>query len=633
MEKVRIQDDLYMHVNGEWLEGAVIPDDKPTTGGFSDLATGVEDTLMKDFKEMAKGTKVVPNKYLVEAVKLYKKALNIKRRNKDSIKPIMKDLDRIASLESMSDFNKKLKGLYYDGLNLPFNMGVDVDMKDTSHHCVYVLGPSTLLPDTTYYKDEMKAQHDALINLWSTMASSLLKFSGLTDEDQELYLKDTIAFDAIVATLVKSQQDWANYTEIYNPMKTTTVSRLLKPIAFRRLLKKIWADVPNEIIVYDPKFLKGFSTLFNEENFSLYKHWAYVTYLCSNVSYLSEELRTLGSSYRRALMGVKADPTIEKQAYRIAGNYYSEPVGLYYGETYFGEKAKADVTEIVKEIIRTYKKRIEHNDFLSDPTKAKAVVKLNKIEIKMGYPDKVEEVYNKLVVGEKDSLYKACKALDKANLEYHLSKLHETPDRSLWVMPAHMVNACYNPYTNDITFPAAILQAPFYSINQTRSENLGGIGAVIGHEISHAFDNNGANCDEFGNLNNWWTKEDLKAFKKRTKAMIKEFDGIPYMGSKVNGEFVVSENIADNGGMAVTLDIMGSMKDKSYQEYFINWAKVWCMKAREEYMKLLLSIDVHSPAKLRANIQVRNFDEWYTAFNVTSKDEMYIAPKDRVHLW
>ena len=206
-------------------------------------------------------------------------------------------------------------------------------------------------------------------------------------------------------------------------------------------------------------------------------------------------------------------------------------------------------------------------------------------------------------------------------------------DKSKWVMPGHMVNACFNPTCNDITFPAAILQPPFYSIKQTRSENLGGIGAVIGHEISHAFDNNGAKTDEFGNLNNWWTKEDFKNFTKKTKLMIKQFDGIELPWGTVNGSFIVSENIADNGGMAVTLDIMSRMEKANYEEYFTNWAKVWCVKAKPEYQQLLLNLDVHGPNILRTNMPPTNFPEWYETYKVKKTDKMYIAPTKRVIIW
>ena len=253
--------------------------------------------------------------------------------------------------------------------------------------------------------------------------------------------------------------------------------------------------------------------------------------------------------------------------------------------------------------------------------------------VKMGYPDKVAEIYSSLVFNEEDSLFDIVHHLNEIKINDNLMKLNMPTDPSKWAMPGHLVNACYDPFVNDITFPAAILQAPFYSIKQTRSENLGGIGAVIGHEISHAFDSNGAKCDENGNINNWWTKDDMKRFNNKVKAMVKQFDGIELPWGKVNGKFIVSENMADNGGMAVTLDIMSKMENPSYEEYFTNWAKVWCLKAKDEYLQLLLNLDVHGPSILRANIPPRNFSEWYETFDVKKTDKMYIAPNKRVVIW
>ena len=280
-----------------------------------------------------------------------------------------------------------------------------------------------------------------------------------------------------------------------------------------------------------------------------------------------------------------------------------------------------------------YKERIKSNDFLEEATKEKAILKLSKMGVKMGYPDKVDPAYDKLVFDEKKSLFDIVTALRTIKYEHMLGQLTKPVNREEWAMPGHMVNACYNPFVNDITFPAAILQAPFYSLSQTRSENLGGIGAVIGHEISHAFDSNGAKCDENGNINNWWTKTDEKKFNKKINAMIKKFDGIELPWGKVNGKFIVSENMADNGGMAVTLAIMANMDNASYEEYFKNWARVWCMKAKPEFLQLLLTIDVHGPAVLRANMQPRNFPEWYETFGVKKSDKMYIAPAKRVVIW
>ncbi|MBP5237239.1 MAG: M13 family peptidase, partial [Clostridia bacterium] len=295
--------------------------------------------------------------------------------------------------------------------------------------------------------------------------------------------------------------------------------------------------------------------------------------------------------------------------------------------------AKKDIVSIVKKIIDTYKLRIERNGFLEQSTKEQAIRKLSAIKIKMGYPDEIKEIWSRLVFSEDDSLLEVMMKLSGIRLKDMFDRLTKPVDRTEWPMPGHMVNACYDPSSNDITFPAAILQKPFYSLDQSVSENLGGIGAVIGHEISHAFDNNGANFDENGNLKNWWSEDDFKAFKELTGQMIEQYDGIEYHGGKVNGELVVSENIADNGGMGVTLEIVHSLAKPDFRAYFINWARVWCMKAKEEYIQLLLTNDVHSPNVLRADMTPRNFSEWYEAFGVTENDKMYLAPEKRISIW
>lgn len=632
-EKIRIQDDLYKFINQEWIDKAVIPDDKPMIGGFNDLNKQVEETLINELNQMSSGEIECSDNNIRKAVELFDLVKDVNKRNQEGIKPILKTLDKIDNLASIVDLNRHLKEFVLEEIPLPFTFSVDTNMKNTTHHAILLGGPSVILPDTTYYKEGMENQKAVLLDIWSKMVKGLLDYTNLSDEQKNKYIEDALQFDAIIATFVKSSEEWSEYTKMYNPMKLTKVASLLKPIQFKKLIVELFKDAPSEIIVAEPRFLKGFQTIFNEETFNLYKHWAYINEYINHSGLLSEEIREIGTTYTKALSGITSSPTIEKQAYQIVSDYYSEAIGVYYGKKYFGEEAKKDVIEMVEEIIDTYKNRIAKNDFLSQETKEKAIVKLDKIVIKMGYPNSVDELYDKLVFDKNSSLYEATSILERIKLEDSFSKLYKEVDRKKWVMPGHMVNACYNPFTNDITFPAAILQPPFYSIQQSRSENLGGIGAVIGHEISHAFDNNGAKCDENGNLNNWWTKEDFKKFNAKTKAMIKQFDGIELEWGKVNGAFVVSENIADNGGMAVTLEMMKNMIDADYKEYFYNWARIWCMKARPEFLQLLLSIDVHSPSILRANMQPRNFEEWYLTFDVKKTDQMYITPKKRIVIW
>ena len=632
MEKIRIQDDLYTYVNQDKLNELVIPDDMPVAGGFASLGLDVEKLMISEFNTMCKEASY-PNEHLERACTLYTLAKDVKRKKKHGIKPALKHLAILKKLGSLRSFNLHARELILKDIAMPMHIMVEANMKDTNHHCVMVQGPSVILPDASYYAEGKEQQKEMLLNMWSGFAKQVLLKAGHSEEDCDALLKDTLAFDALVAKFVKTSEEWSEYVKMYNPMKTGRLAGMVKPLNLKKLLKDLFGFVPEEIIVTEPRYFKHFKEVFNPDTFEMYKNWAYVVTLMGSCSLLSEELRDLGGAFRRALSGIAAASSAEKFAYQLASSMYSEPVGLYYGEKYFGEEAKKDITEIVQQIVATYQKRIAENDILEQATKDKAILKLSKMGLKLAYPDRVEEIYNKLVFDKSKSLFEIVTSLRKVRMEENFAKLGKEVDRTHWAMPGHMVNACYDPFVNDITFPAAILQAPFYSIAQTRSENLGGIGAVIGHEISHAFDSNGAKCDELGNLNNWWTKADERKFNKKVGAMIKQFDGIELPWGVCNGKFTVSENIADNGGMAVTLDIMSNSEGVSFEEYFANWARVWCQKAKPEYQALLLQVDVHGPAYLRANMPPRNFPEWYETFQVKKTDKMYIAPSKRVVIW
>ena len=632
MKKIRIQDDLYTYVNQEKLEELVIPEDMPVAGGFAALSTDVEKLMIGEFNAMCKEDSY-PNAHLERACTLYALAKDVKRKKKHGIKPALKNLAILKKLGTMRSFNLHAKDLMFKGIALPISIAVEPNMKDTTHHCVMIQGPSVILPDASYYAEGKEQQKEQLLQLWSGFAKQVLAKAGHDEEQIEELIEDTLEFDALIAKYVKTREEWSEYTKMYNPMRTGRVAGMVRPLNLRRLLSDLFDQVPDEIIVAEPRYFKHFKEIFNRDTFEEYKHWAYVVTLMGSCSLLSEELRDLGGGFYRALSGIAAAASPEKFAYQLASGLYSEPIGLYYGEKYFGEAAKQDIIDIVKQIVATYQKRIAANDILEQATKDKAILKLNKMGLKMAYPDRVEAIYDKLVFDPSKSLFDIVASLKAIRMADNFSKLSEEVDRSHWAMPGHMVNACYDPFVNDITFPAAILQPPFYSIHQTRSENLGGIGAVIGHEISHAFDSNGAKCDELGNLNNWWTKADERKFSKKVNAMIKQFDGIELPWGTVNGKFTVSENIADNGGMAVTLDIMSQTEGVSFEEYFTNWAKVWCLKAKPEYQALLLQVDVHGPAYLRTNMPPRNFPEWYDTFRVKKSDGMYLAPSKRVVIW
>ena len=624
MSKYRIEDDLYNYVNGEWISKAKIPSDQPVTGGFMNLAINVEKIMLKELKLLTK--RASKEELLSRAVCLYNKALDEdnRQRGKDYL---LEKLAFFDSIKSIDDLNNALYYLYDNSYILPFEIGVAVDMMDATKHALVITGPQTILPDTTMYNTPNEVQ---LLGIYSQMVLEVFGKLGIKDADK--LVEKALAFDKKISKIVKSSEEWADYIKTYNPYDFTKVCELLD-LDFKHLVVSRFGKCPEKVIVYDPKFLENFKELMND-SLDLYIAWAKIKTVINQAQYLSEELRNLSGIYSRALNGVKEMSNINRFAYSLTNRYYSEVLGVYYGKKYFGEEAKKDATNIVKNLVETYKRRLSENTWLSKDTIKKAIIKLDKMEIKIGYPDFVNEKYYHLVFSENKSLIEIVDELNKITNAYHDSKLYEVVDRSIWVMSGNTVNACYNPSSNDITFPAAILQKPFYSLDQAVEENYGGIGCVIGHEISHAFDNNGAQMDELGNIKNWWTEADYANFKTKTEDMVIQFDGLELAGAKVNGRLSVSENIADNGGVASSIETLKRVKpNPNFQLFFMNYARIWCQKAREEFTRLLLKVDVHGPAYYRANMQVKNFPEFYEAFNIKETDKMYLEPSKRIIIW
>lgn len=634
-EVTRAQDNLYLSVNGEWAKTAEIPADRSTTGGFADLAVGVEERLLADFAKFRQDLTQVKIPELQEAVKLNQLALDFKKRDEDGTRPAAAMLNKLDKLQNWSDVNQHLADLIKDGTALPFSLGVEPDMKNTSVYLLYVDVPGLILPDKTYYAADNESGQQ-LLAVWSEMAIAVLQKFGY-DETQATQLVDQAkAFDAAIVPFVKNSEELADYTKQYNPYEFADFLKLTPEIDFATAIPEILASTPEKIVLTQPKYFENLSKLVTPATFDQYKSWLIVNEILSTTGFLSEELRQLGGTYGRAISGQKEAANQEKHAYRLANGYFSDVVGQYYGATYFGDTARQDVTVMIKTMINVYKKRLANNAWLSQATKDKAIVKLNNIVIKVGYPDQVRAIYSQLKIktaAEGGDLLNNILNLAKIFRLDNFAKIKQPVDRTRWAMPGNLVNACYDPSFNDITFPAAILQAPFYSLEQTNSQNYGGIGAVIAHEISHAFDNNGAKFDEQGNMVNWWTDADYAAFEERTQAMIQEFDGISYAGSQVNGKLVISENVADGGGLSCALEAAKEDDDVDLKAFFNNWAKVWRIKATNEYRQLLLSIDVHAPGPLRANVQAQNMDDFYQAFDVTEQDGMWLAPEDRVNIW
>lgn len=627
-----IKDDLYEAVNGEWLKTAKIPDDKPATGGFNDLVDEIDKQLMDDFDAYAAGKEKSDDSRFNEMIKLYRLAKKFDWRKKVGPQPLKRMLASVENLNSYEDYQSQWKNWILAGMPSPISFDIDADMKNATVYALFASSPSLILPDKSYYEAEKKAQHDQLLQLWSSMVEALMDKLGYSKEEAKKIIDDAIKFDALLAPNVKSAEEAADYSKMYNPQTVAELASATDQLDIAAIIKQLVGEEPEKIIVTEPEYFKSLNKIL-QDNFELFKNWALIRVIRENVSYLDDEMREINGRYGRALSGSKKPVSQRKFAFYLARDMFSQVAGDYYGKKYFGPQAKADVHHMVEQMIKVYKGRLTNNQWLSKDTRDKAILKLDKLGIQVGYPDKIPALYDQFKVDEEESLIANLNQLTVTANKELFSRWNKPVDRMRWEMSAATVNAYYHPFKNIIVFPAAILQAPFYSLKQSSSQNYGGIGAVIAHEISHAFDNNGSLFDEFGNLNNWWTDEDSAHFKQLAQKMIEEFDGIPFAGQKVNGKLTVSENIADAGGLSCALEAAKTEADFNAQEFFINWATIWRMKATEQYMQLLLSIDVHAPQKLRANIQAENLDDFYTAFDIKPGDEMYRAPEDRVHIW
>lgn len=632
VDKAQIKDDLYEAVNGDWIKTAKIPADKPATGGFNDLVDEIDKQMMDDFDAFATGEKKSTDERFNEMIKLYKVAKKFDLRKKVGPKALQRMLTSVEGLKSYADYQDQWRNWVMAGMPSPVSFDIDADMKNAQVYALFASAPSLILPDKSYYSPVKKQEHDQLLSLWTEMVITLMDKLGYDQAEAAKHVQNAKEFDALLAPHVKSAEEAADYSKMYNPQTLSELVSATDQLDLGAVIEGLVGTKPDKVIVTEPAYFKALDQIL-KEHFDLFKSWALIRVIRGNASYLDDELREINGRYSRALSGSKKPVSQRKFAYYLARDVFSQVAGDYYGKTYFGPKAKADVHHMVEQMVKVYKQRLANNDWLSKATREKAILKLDKLGIQVGYPDKIPALYDQLKVDEGESLLANLNQLTVTANREMFSRWNKQVDRMRWEMSAATVNAYYHPFKNIIVFPAAILQAPFYSLKQSSSQNYGGIGAVIAHEISHAFDNNGALFDEYGNLNNWWTAEDSAHFKQLAQKMIKEFDGLPFAGQTVNGKLTVSENIADGGGLSCALEAAKGEADFDAQEFFINWATIWRMKATKQYEQLLLSVDVHAPQKLRANVQAENQADFYTAFDIQPGDKMYKAPAERVNIW
>lgn len=630
---MRFQDDFYEAVNGEWIKRAVIPEDKPRTGGYSDLVDSIERLMLDTTKDWLEGGNLPVNPILINFIEFHRMVSNYHQRDLLGVDPVKPIIEEYKELSSFREFTSRLADYTLKGKPNKFPFGIAPDFMNAQLNVLWGMAPELILPDTSYYEEDNE-QGKELHQVWRKNQEELFLKFGFSISETEDILDKVLILDKKLAKYVLSSQELSEFSTLYHNYSWEDFKLLAPELPLDEILVSILGEIPDKIIVPEERFWVNYaSEYYSETNWDYLKASLILEVVKTYSPYLTNDIRVLSGAFGRTLSGTPQAMDPQKAAYHLASEPFNQAIGLWYTSEHFSSEAKADVETKVKTMINVYKKRLSCLEWLSSATRQRAITKLEQMVPLIGYPEKLPSTYNQKIINKNLSLIENVQNLIKVDNDYMWKKWNKPVDRNEWHMPAHMVNAYYDPQQNQIVFPAAILQAPFYDINQTASANYGGIGAVIAHEISHAFDTNGSFFDENGSLSDWWTPADYKAFDIRIKKVINQFEGVESYGAKISGQLTVSENVADLGGLACALEAAKKELDFSAKEFFINFATIWRMKARKEYVQMLASIDVHAPGNLRTNIILSNFEEFHKTFGVIPTDLMWRSEDDRVTIW
>ena len=628
-----IASNFYQAVNKEWLLKAKIPVDSPSIDSFYTLDEDVKGKLKKDIKNLGEGKESSDITGMSEFITFYKAASDYKQREKDGLEPLKPYLKEIEDIKDLNDLANKSASLTDKGIPIPFGYDVGTNAENTSQKQIQLTPPSILLPDVSIYKDESsKKQYLTPIE---TATQKALEMLGYSEKNSKRIVKEALEFDEIIAKYSLSNEEMSESKNLVHPKTAEEINAYSGSFKLYDVIKGIMGRDLETINVPNTKYFENYSKVVNQDNFSKIKSWMLVQEAMAASNSLTEDYRLNFQSISMAIMGTQKPISKEDTVYEMSVNLFSDVMSVYYGRKYFGEEAKTDVTGMIDKIKNVYRGRLQQNDWLTEETRNKAIEKLDKMKVFVGYQEDVDPGTKELHLDPNKSFFELSEDIAQFGKRYTIDHFDEPIDKNKWSGSAFDINAYYNPESNSINFPAGILQAPFYDKNQSTEKNYGGIGVVIGHEITHAFDSNGADYDENGDMHNWWTKADTKAFDKRIKAFEDQWNGLEIYGTKVNGKLTVTENVADAGGLSSTLQVLKTeMTKPNLKDYFENYADIWKQKASLQYNKYTMVQDVHAPNELRVNQQLKNLPEFYEAYpQIKEGDAMYLAPSKRISLW
>lgn len=640
---VKPGDDFYHYAAGGWLKSHPLDAEHVQNGAFTDLyeqsQKRIQDIILdfasKPQKQGTLGQKIGS---------LYNLLMDSVRLNREGWRPIKPTLDKIAAIKNRKEYQLVCAQLDRNGEStMMFGIGAGADQKDSEWNLVAVGQGGLGLGERDYYLSD-DAQNKRVLEAYKQYLKKLFTLTGADEATAE---KKTQAVIAIETEIAKASYDKVKQRDIdanYHKMTYTQLISDFPGIDWGNVFLASGFPAFDYVDVGQPEPIHAVEKILAETPLDDLKTYAQAKVISGATSKLSDDFRKASFELRKAMVGSKQDQPRWKRAVVVVSDRLGEAIGKMYVERYFPESSKKRMLELVHNLQTALAQRIDEATWMGDATKAQAKDKLSNFIVKIGYPDKWKN-YDGLQVNDSLSLYEnLCNISRWATDDYIAKRVNKKVDKTLWQMTPQTINAYYDPSTNEICFPAAILQPPFFDPNADDAVNYGAIGGVIGHEMSHGFDDQGSQFDKYGNQRNWWTAQDKKNFDARTKVLadwFSSFDVLP--GIKVNGKQTLGENIGDNGGLNISFRaLQNSMKEHPLavkdgftpeQRFFLAWGRVWASNMTDEVVKYLLTVDVHSPNYARVNAALPMIDAWYKAFNVKKGDKMFVPKNKRAHVW
>jgi len=635
---VRPQDDLFRAINGKWLTEFELPADKSNYGSFTKLIEQSRTDVKAIIEEASKGD--APKGSDAQKVgDLYKSFMNQELLNEIGVKPLQPEFARIDAIQNTSDLSEYIA--YAQMMSrAPFNVYVYIDDKQPDTHITHMNQSGLGLPSRdSYLKDDEKTkdiQAKYLLHI-----AKMMELSGVENGDK--VASTVMSIETELATKQWTKERRRDPVAGYNKRSSSEMEAMMPNLDWARWKKTAMLEAMTDVIVAQPDFLEAVNEMLVSvplDDWKSYFKWHMVS---GAAGYMNAELDQENFKfYRGVLSGVKEQEPRWKRGVSTLNGVLGEVIGKLYVAKHFTPEAKSEMTTLVENLRVAYGEGIKGLDWMGEETKVQALDKLAKFTPKIGYPEKWKD-YSELEISA-DDLVGNMKRATMVEEKRNRSKLGQPIDKTEWFMNPQTVNAYYNPVANEIVFPAAILQPPFFNLEADVAVNYGAIGAVIGHEMGHGFDDSGSQYNGDGKLSNWWTENDRKEFEARAGKLVEQYNGFKVLGDvSVNGEFTQGENIGDLSGLTIAYKAYQSTKEGKEapvidgltgdQRVFAGWAQIWARKYRDEELRRRIDTDPHSPSEFRANGTVSNMPEFYEAFDVKPEDKMYVKPEDRVKIW